>query len=191
MDINDPPHYDDWVSVGVLPYGYLLFQFGTAQAILLLLLLLLLRQIQYLNLGPIRDYTFFSSSGPQSILVTDFLVRLIFRLACQIAICTGDLECVALLSEVLFPLYSRTLDAFVEQFSTEYAVDAVSVFETAQWKTARDPFRRLVTYRWRDDFLNSEYGSCYKSLEKVSETTVSVELTREVIHSLRQWKESR
>ncbi|KAJ6582457.1 hypothetical protein DFH09DRAFT_1076325 [Mycena vulgaris] len=82
---------------------------------------------------------------------------------------SGDLECVALMSEVLFPLYQEWLEAFIGQFSAEYAVDAMSVFETAESQTARHPFRSPAVVRWKHEFLNSNYGSRYQNLETVAE----------------------
>ncbi|KAJ7661140.1 hypothetical protein B0H17DRAFT_1212328 [Mycena rosella] len=145
----------------------------------------LLRQIQYLNVTQQREYTLFTSAGPRPTSIPRFIMRLVFRLACQIAMTTGDPECIAAVCEVLL-----SDPTWADQISVEYSIDAMDVFNRAKALTARHPHRMPAIVRWANEFLSSKYGSCQKGFAEALKAP-SFELTRKVIHDLRQWKESR
>ncbi|KAJ6564978.1 hypothetical protein DFH09DRAFT_1082081 [Mycena vulgaris] len=148
----------------------------------------LLRKVQYLNVSPTRDYAFFSSSGPnfKPLPSPSFSPGS----SCELFFDSpATSQCLAATS-MRRSDEREWLEAFIDQFSAEYAVDTMSVFETVESQTASHPFRSPAVVGWKHEFLNSKYGSRYQNLETVPETTVSVQLSREVIQSLRQWKES-
>lgn len=148
----------------------------------------LVRQIQYLNVVSTREYAHFTPSGPHPVSFPSFLIRSIFRLTCQIAMTTGDVECIAVLCEALINQYPPEIaGSRAVQLSAEYGVDVVSAIKILQ--TDLHPHRLPAILRWKHEFLSSKYGSSYQSLAEVSEAP-SFELTRKVIQDLRQWKQS-
>ncbi|KAJ7887467.1 hypothetical protein B0H13DRAFT_2666476 [Mycena leptocephala] len=55
----------------------------------------LLRQMQFLETVPFCSYVFFSPTGPRRIKSPVFITHLVFRLAVQTAMATGDERCIA------------------------------------------------------------------------------------------------
>ncbi|KAJ7773869.1 hypothetical protein B0H16DRAFT_1763368 [Mycena metata] len=145
----------------------------------------LIRQIEYLDVVPARDYVFFSSTGPRPFTLPCFVQRTVFRFVCQIAMSTGDPECIAAICEVLLPADTPEDEAFAEQLRAEYGTEIVS---KAYARTKTQLYGRSPTIRqWINRFLGSSYGSSYRSLYVLDTPTPSFELTRKFIHDLREW----
>ncbi|KAJ7096564.1 hypothetical protein B0H15DRAFT_825632 [Mycena belliarum] len=89
----------------------------------------LLLQIQILDVTPSREYCLFSSLGPQPIAIPHFIPRLVFRLACQTAMSTGDAECIVAICEGMLSLDPATYESCAAQISAEYRVDAFALFK--------------------------------------------------------------
>lgn len=150
----------------------------------------LIRQIQFLNVLPSTDYVYFSDTGPHRLTMSTFLERMIFRLLREIAMSTGDPECIAALFEVVLPGDPEIFVLLAKQLSAEYGIDAVGVLGIAQSITKRHPSGCKALNRWTREFLGSKYGSSHAGLWKVREAP-SFELTRKVIQDLREWKQCR
>ncbi|KAJ7151968.1 hypothetical protein C8R46DRAFT_1228824 [Mycena filopes] len=146
----------------------------------------LIRQIQYLDIvprGSIRDYAFFSSTGPQPVMIPCFITRIVFRLACQVAMSTGDHECIAALCELLMQAQIPTGESFWEQLKAEYGTEVVSAVQ-ARIASAGETWTAKIK-RWIGGFLNSTYGVRYRHL--YDGPAPSFELTRQCIGDLREW----
>ncbi|KAF8208042.1 hypothetical protein K438DRAFT_1961555 [Mycena galopus ATCC 62051] len=163
----------------------------------------LILQIQYLDAVPMRDYVFFSLTGPKPFKVPVFLWRLIFRLTVQTAIATGDRACIGALAEVVVEYFQEDSHAFLAQFVAEFGDIAASKAKAVQAKLeSRDPAAviqphgggytvftsagKLIT-RWENEFVRSKVGSRYAIIANQPTEGPSVEVTRKVISDLREW----
>ncbi|KAJ6562135.1 hypothetical protein B0H19DRAFT_93225 [Mycena capillaripes] len=150
----------------------------------------LVRQIQFIDMLPSCDYVFFSDSGPDRFEHSKFITRLILRLARQIAMTTGDPECIAAVCELVLAGDPDIFLPLTEQLSAEYGVDAGAVFKAAELRREQHPHHLSAILVWANEFLNSEYGSRHADLWELSKAP-SLELTRKVIQDLRAWWKSR
>ncbi|KAJ6560596.1 hypothetical protein DFH09DRAFT_1483239 [Mycena vulgaris] len=137
----------------------------------------LIRQMQYLDAVPTRDYVFFSPTGPKPFMIPLFLLRLVLRLTVQMAIATGDRACIGALTEVVVECFQGDSNAFLAQFVAEFGDVAASKAKAVQAQldsreaatviqpqaegyTIFTPTGKLIT-RWKDEFVRSKVGSRY------------------------------
>ncbi|KAK7036090.1 MYND-type domain-containing protein [Favolaschia claudopus] len=142
----------------------------------------LLRQIQYLDIAPFRDYAFFSLTGPKPVAVLAFIPRLVYRLTIQTAMCTGDSRCVAGICQVALNSGAYG-DEFMQQIIAEYGYSAKAGFEFAH--ATRNEWS--LVGQWDHEFLMSELGSKFRGLVGQEFDTVSPDVIREVVTNLREW----
>ncbi|KAJ6453157.1 hypothetical protein C8R45DRAFT_1223297 [Mycena sanguinolenta] len=149
----------------------------------------LLRQMQYLDAYPQINYVYFRPTGPLSLLIPRFLDRLIFRVALQMAMATGDFGCIFALSDVVLPDFQHAPMPFVDQFVAEYGFAGERAVKTLQEHIAEigaaSPSRAVN--RWADEFLSSEAGSRYADVAYKPCSEVSHGVERKVITDLREW----
>ncbi|KAF7348074.1 MYND-type domain-containing protein [Mycena sanguinolenta] len=149
----------------------------------------LLRQMQYLDTSPEINYVFFRPTGPLLLMIPGFLDRLIFRLALQMAMATGDPGCIFALSDVVLPDFQHA-PMFVDQFVAEHGYMGERAVKTlqehiAEIGTASTPSRAV--HWWADEFLSSEAGSCYADIAYKGHLEVPHGVERRVITDLREW----
>ncbi|KAJ7938516.1 hypothetical protein B0H13DRAFT_1941586, partial [Mycena leptocephala] len=116
----------------------------------------LLRQMQFLEASPV------------------FITYLVFRLAVQTAMATGDERCIAAILGTV-PEFQDAPSGFVDQLIEEYGETRVSVAMAAvQARIEMDDLP--IMGQWISEFLESKAGS-----------QASREVTRKVITDLREW----
>ncbi|KAJ7873685.1 hypothetical protein B0H13DRAFT_2552290 [Mycena leptocephala] len=94
----------------------------------------LVRRITYLDATPSRDYVFFTPMGSQPVGIPKFLLRLVFRLAVQTAMATGDPGCIAAVMEILVPALPQQQGVFVYQLVQEYEEAGATAIKLVQAK---------------------------------------------------------
>ncbi|KAJ7764018.1 hypothetical protein DFH07DRAFT_1059220 [Mycena maculata] len=163
----------------------------------------LIRQMQYLDAVPMRDYVFFSRTGPKPLMIPLFLLRLVLRLTVQTAIATGDRACIGALTEVVVECFQDNSNAFLAQFVAEFgdiaaftakavrvqldSRDPATVIKPqAEGYTVFTPAGKLTTC-WKDEFLRAKVGSHYAIIANEPTEGPSVEVRRKVITDLREW----
>ncbi|KAJ7438154.1 hypothetical protein FB451DRAFT_1304167 [Mycena latifolia] len=163
----------------------------------------LIRQMQYLDAVPTRDYVFFSPTGPKPFMIPLFLLRLVLRLTVQTAMATGDRACIGALTEVVVECFQDDSNAFLAQFVAEFGDVAASkakavqaqldsretatvIQPQAQGSTLLTLAGKLIM-RWTDEFVRSKVGSRYAIIANEPTERPSVEVARKVITDLREW----
>ncbi|KAJ7829685.1 hypothetical protein B0H14DRAFT_3716995 [Mycena olivaceomarginata] len=122
----------------------------------------LLRQMQFLEAVPFCSYVFFSPTGPRRIKSPVFITHLVFRLAVQTAMATGDERCIAAILGTV-PEFQDAPSGFVDQLIEEYGETRVSVAMAAvQARIEMDDLP--IMGQWISEFLESKAGSQYAKI---------------------------
>ncbi|KAJ7747771.1 hypothetical protein B0H16DRAFT_1554512 [Mycena metata] len=145
----------------------------------------LLRQMHFLEAVPFCSYVFFSPTGPRRIKSPVFITYLLFRLAVQTAMATGDERCIAAVLGMV-PEFQDAPSGFVDQLIEEYGKTRVSVAMAAV-QTGIDMDALPIMGQWIAEFLKSEAGSQYAKIASEPPEGPSKEVTRKVITDLREW----
>ncbi|KAF7351934.1 MYND-type domain-containing protein [Mycena venus] len=145
----------------------------------------LLRQMQFLEAVPFCSYVFFSPTGPRRFKSPVFITHLVFRLAVQTAMATGDERCIAAILGTI-PEVQDAPGGFVDQLIEEYGKARVSVAMVAM--QARVDMNDLpIMGQWIVEFLESKAGSQYAKIASEPPEGPSTEVTQKVITDLREW----
>ncbi|KAJ6592179.1 hypothetical protein DFH09DRAFT_1136815 [Mycena vulgaris] len=145
----------------------------------------LLRQMHFLEAVPFCSYVFFSPTGPRRIKSPMFITHLVFRLAVQTAMATGDERCIAAILGMV-PEFQDAPSGFADQLIEEYGETRVSVAMAAvQAQIEMDDLP--IMGQWINKFLGSKAGSQYAKIASEPPEGPSKELTRKLITDLREW----
>ncbi|KAJ7803857.1 hypothetical protein B0H14DRAFT_3154294 [Mycena olivaceomarginata] len=141
----------------------------------------LLRQMQFLEAVPFCSYVFFSPTGPRRIKSPVFITHLVFRLAVQTAMATGDERCIAAILGTV-PEFQDAPSGFIDQLIEEYGETRVSVAMAAvQARIEMDDLP--IMGQWISEFLESKAGSQYAKIASEPPEGPSREVTRKILEA--------
>jgi hypothetical protein len=141
--------------------------------------------MQFLEAVPLCSYVFFSPTGPRRIRSPVFITHLVFRLAVQTAMATGDERCIAAILGTV-PEFQDTPSGFVDQLIEEYGETRVSVARAAvQARIEMDD--TPILGQWIIEFLDTKAGSQYAEIASEPLEGPSRDITRKILTDLRQW----